>query len=52
MEIKLFKPIDKQKEFSGILDSFDEEHITILDEDSSKSFLRAEIALIRLALDF
>ena len=52
VEIKLFKPIDKQKEFSGILDSFDEEHITILDGDSSKSFLRAEIALIRLALDF
>lgn len=52
VELKLFKPIDKRKEFSGILDSFDQESITIIEESTPKSFKRADIALIRLALDF
>ena len=52
VEIKLFKPIDKCKEFAGVLDSFDEEKITILEEIVPRTFSRAEIALIRLALDF
>ena len=52
VEIKLFKPIDKCKEFAGVLDSFDEENITILEENVPRTFSRAEIALIRLALDF
>lgn len=52
VEIKLFKPIDKCKEFSGVLDSFDADTITILENGVAKSFARAEIALIRLALDF
>ncbi len=32
VEIRLYKPIEKRKEFIGILDSFDEERITILEE--------------------
>ena len=52
VELKLFKPIDKRKEFSGILDSFDQESLTIIEESTPKSFKRADIALIRLALDF
>lgn len=52
VEIKLFKPVEKCKEFSGVLQSFDAESVTILEEDSPRSFRRAEIALIRLALDF
>ena len=52
VEIKLFKPIDKCKEFAGVLDSFDEEKITILEENVPRTFDRTEIALIRLALDF
>ena len=52
VEIKLFKPIDKCKEFSGILESFDGEKITILENGTPRSFLRSETALIRLALDF
>lgn len=51
VEIKLFKPVDKCREFSGILDSFDAESITILEGDSRRSFLRPDIALIRLKLD-
>lgn len=53
VEIKTYKPIEKQKEFSGILDSFDAESITIvLDDESKMQFARTDIALIRLALDF
>ena len=53
VEIKLFKPIDKCKEFAGTLESFDEKELTIWQEDGSgRTFERAEIALIRLALDF
>ena len=52
VEIKLFKPIDKCKEFSGILESFDADTVTITEEGTPRTFARADIALIRLALDF
>lgn len=52
VELKLFKAIDKQKEFAGILKAFDEESITILVNDEEQKFGRSDIALIRLALDF
>lgn len=52
VEVKLFKPIDKCKEFSGILESFDAESITIAEGEVSRTFKRPDIALIRLALDF
>ena len=52
VEIKLFKPIDKCKEFSGILESFDADTVTITEEGTPRTFARADIALIRLAPDF
>ena len=51
VEIKTYKPIDKQKEFHGILKSFDADSITITMENEEKKFLRTEIAIIRLALN-
>ncbi len=56
VEVKLFKPLDKQKEFAGVLERFDAETLTISAEDlgggESRTFKRSEIALVRLALDF
>lgn len=52
VEIKLFKPIDKCKEFSGVLESFDADSITIKANGETMSFSRTDIALIRLAFDF
>ena len=52
VEIKLFKAVDKCKEFSGVLESFDADSITIIEDGSPRTFTRAEVALIRLALDF
>lgn len=53
VEIKLFKAIDKQKEFSGFLDSFDAEKIVITDEkDNVMEFERSNIAIVKLAVHF
>lgn len=52
VEIKTYKPIDKQKEFAGILKAFDKDTITIEEESGERVLNRAEVALIRLALDF
>jgi len=52
VEIKTFKPIDKVKEFSGVLLSFDAESLTIDAEEGERTFKRSDIAIIRLALDF
>ena len=52
VEIKTFKPIEKQKDFSGILKSFDKDSITIEADGKEIKFIRSDIAIIRLALDF
>ena len=53
VEVRLYKAINKQKEFLGILTAFDKDTVTIEQEDGEEIiFNRQEIALIRLALDF
>lgn len=53
VEIKLFRQINKQKEYEGILKAFDKETVTIeADDGENIVFERSDIALIRLALDF
>ena len=53
VEIRTYRPIDKQKEFFGILSAYDETHVTsTLDDQETRVFQRDEIALIRLAFDF
>lgn len=52
VELKTYKPIDKQKEFSGILKAFDKHTVTIETDGAPRVFERNEVALIRLALDF
>lgn len=53
VEIRTYRPIDKQKEFFGVLTAYDESHVTItLDDQETRVFQRDEIALIRLAFDF
>ena len=52
VEIKLYKPIDTVKEFTGILKSFDEKSITITENDEDRTFERSGIAKIRLTFDF
>lgn len=52
IEIKLFKAVDGCKEFSGILTSFQSDRIFVQMEDEIKEFVRSDIAVVRLALDF
>lgn len=50
VEVKLFKPLEKQKEFAGLLESFDRDTLSIREEDGVQTFQRSDIALVRLAL--
>ena len=51
VEVKLYKAIDKRKDFSGILKSFDDENIVIEENSKDICFLRTDIALIRLSIE-
>ncbi len=50
VEIKLFKPLEKCKEFAGILEGFDAESLTLRAGDTPITFRRQDIALVKLAL--
>ena len=53
VEIKLYKPLNKQKEYTGVLKDHDADTVTITLEDGNDLiFAKADIALIRLAFDF
>ena len=51
-ECKLYKAINKQKEFEGILKDFTEDTVTIETEGNELVLDRKDIAMIRLAIDF
>ena len=53
IEIRTYQAVDRQKEFTGLLRSYDEDSVTIETEDGeTRTFRRPEIALIRQAIDF
>lgn len=53
VDIKLYKAINKQKDFFGILKAYDKDTVTIeLDDESEMTLERKDIAMIRLSLDF
>ena len=50
VEIKLYKALNKEKEFVGVLTDYDKDTITIeLDNGDTMVFNRTDVALIRLA---
>lgn len=53
VEVKLYRQMDKQKEFTGVLRAYDDYTVTLSMEDGSELvFKKADIALIQLAFDF
>lgn len=53
VELKLYRALNKQKDFTGILKAHDKDTVTITMEDGTEMvFNRQDIALIRLAFDF
>ena len=53
VEVKTFRAIQHQKDFTGILKAYDKEKIVLeLEGGEEMEFARADIALVRLAFDF
>ena len=52
VEVRTYRPIDKQKEFCGVLDAYDENSVTINEDGVLRTFEKKDIALIRLAIEF
>ena len=52
VEVRTYRPIDKQKEFCGVLDAYDENSVTINEDGALRTFEKKDIALIRLAIEF
>lgn len=53
VEVRTYKPINKQKEFVGLLDAWDKETVTLqLEGGEMLTLARADIALIRQYIDF
>lgn len=53
VDVKTFRAIQHQKDFTGILKAYDKEKIVLeLEGGEEMTFARADIALVRLAFDF
>ena len=52
VEIRLYKPVEKCREFAGTLKEFDAQSVTIQTAQGERAFDRKDVAVIRLALDF
>ena len=53
VEVRTYRPINRQNEFTGILKGYDKEKIMIeMDNQETMELNRADIALVRLAFDF
>ena len=53
VEVRTYRMIEKQKEFTGILKEYDEKTVTIEEDGGNvRIFEKSDIALIRLAFDF
>lgn len=51
VELKTYKPIERKKEFTGVLKGFDAENVTVEIDEKEVSFPRKDIAVIKLSLD-
>lgn len=52
VEVRFYKALDGEKELRGILKRADTGHVTVEVEGKDRTFDRAEISRIRLAVDF
>ena len=52
IEVRTYRPIDKRKEFCGVLKAYDEDTVTIEEDGRDITFQKKDTALVRLAIDF
>ena len=52
VEVRTYRPIEKQKEFCGFLTAYDINSVTIDEDGNERVFDKKDIALIRPAIEF
>ena len=52
VEVRTYRPIEKQKEFCGVLTAYDSNSVTIDEDGTERVFDKKDTALIRLAIEF
>lgn len=52
VECRLYRAMDGQKDFDGMLKDFTEDTVTLIIDNADVIFNRKDIAMIRLAIDF
>ena len=52
VEVRTYRPIEKQKEFCGVLTAYDSNSVTIDEDGNERVFDKKDIALIRPAIEF
>lgn len=52
IDLKLYKAINKEKEFSGILKGYDKEKIVVEMDGEDKEYLRSDLASVKLHVEF
>jgi len=52
VDLKLYKAVDKEKEFTGTLKSFDKETVSVEIDGADRTFVRKELASIKLHVEF
>lgn len=53
VEVKLYKPLNKKKDYVGTLKAFDQQTLSLqLDDNTVLVISRADIAMVRLTFDF
>jgi len=52
VDVKLYKAVEKRKEFSGILIANDSDYILIEEDGKELKFLKKDISLVRLTVHF
>jgi len=52
VEVKTYRPVDGRKEFTGVLQGYEDGNVTILTEEGERVFEKTEVALVKLAFDF
>jgi len=52
VDLKLYKAIDKEKEFTGTLKSYNKDNIEVTIDGADREFLRSDLASVKLHVDF
>ena len=52
VSVKLYQPVDGSKQFVGVLQSYEDGNVTILQNDTPRTFEKSTVAQVRLHITF